>query len=127
MRYGIRTLVFIVALGLAWASWSAESELFPNIRKARKQAQESAASSVVVDEEMIVTAPKPKRGHVPQFEYLLETYKARSKGSLLYRQGKFTVGNVFLALIKGPQILKKISLQKINMEFLYFHDIVHEL
>ncbi|MEE3134116.1 MAG: hypothetical protein VX298_11180, partial [Pseudomonadota bacterium] len=89
MRYGIRTLVFIVALGLAWASWSAESELFPNIRKARKQAQESAASSVVVDEEMIVTAPKPKRGHVPQFEYLLETYKARSKGSLLYRQGKF--------------------------------------
>lgn len=41
------------------------------------------------DEEMIVTAPKPDRGQVPQFEYLLETYKARSKGSLLYRRGKF--------------------------------------
>ena len=38
---------------------------------------------------MIVTAPKPDRGQVPQFEYLLETYKARSKGSLLYRRGKF--------------------------------------
>ena len=41
------------------------------------------------DEEMIVTAPKPDRGQVPQFEYLLETYKARSKGSLLYRRGKY--------------------------------------
>ena len=41
------------------------------------------------DEEMIVTAPRPDKGQVPQFEYLLETYKARSKGSLLYRRGKY--------------------------------------
>ncbi len=41
------------------------------------------------DEEMIVTAPKPGKGKVPQFEYLLETYKARSKGSMLYRSGKY--------------------------------------
>ena len=88
MQFYIRSLV-VVALIVASVSSAAESELFPNIRKARKQADQSEASSVVVDEEMIVTAPKPKRGHVPQFEYLLETYKARSKGSLLYRQGKY--------------------------------------
>lgn len=89
MQFGIKTVVVAVVLSVALVSWSAESELFPNIRKARKEAQKSDPSSVVVDEEMIVTAPKPKRGHVPQFEYLLETYKARSKGSLLYRQGKY--------------------------------------
>ena len=74
MQSGIKTLVAVVALSVASVAWTGESELFPNIRKARKEAQESEPSSVVVDEEMIVTAPKPKRGHVPQFEYLLETY-----------------------------------------------------
>ena len=50
------------------------------------------------DEEMIVTAPKPDRGQVPQFEYLLETYKARSKGSLLYRRGKFAESFPYLLI-----------------------------
>ena len=49
MQSGTKTLIVILALSVASVAWTGESELFPNIRKDRKEAQESEPSSVVVD------------------------------------------------------------------------------
>jgi len=40
-------------------------------------------------EEIVVSAPAPKRGEVPKVEFIVELYDSRRKGAQLYREGNF--------------------------------------
>ena len=86
----LKYLSILLLVSTTHIAIAAESALFQDLPGDIEEPLDAALDADrEPDEEMIVTAPKPDRGQVPQFEYLLETYKARSKGSLLYRRGKF--------------------------------------
>ena len=86
----LKRLSILLLISMTHVAIVAESGVFQDFPGDVEESSDSALySDQEPDEEMIVTAPKPGKGQVPQFEYLLETYKARSKGSLLYRRGKY--------------------------------------
>jgi hypothetical protein len=86
----LKYLSILLLISITHIATAADSALFQDLPGDIEEPLDAALDADrEPDEEMIVTAPKPDRGQVPQFEYLLETYKARSKGSLLYRRGKY--------------------------------------
>ena len=91
MRNTLKYPSLLLLILMANVAMATESAVFQDLEGEIEEPSDTTLSSPErePDEEMIVTAPRPDKGQVPQFEYLLETYKARSKGSLLYRRGKY--------------------------------------
>ena len=90
MRNILKYLSIFLLISMTHVALGAESALFQDLPgDVEEPLDPTLDADREPDEEMIVTAPKPGKGKVPQFEYLLETFKARSKGSMLYRSGKY--------------------------------------